>query len=608
MWQAYVTLDGFASDPKPMYEYIEHCMWAKATPEMEIPADRLKRVLCIGVSDATEEGGRVARRLYYSDDFFTSHKLVTLDAGRDPKDFIGIGPSKRYLITALRDHASRSGRAGGGSSTVLFVSTDGEKWQKARFPHGNEIRESGYTVVSATDHSLVVDVKEKDIASGHSFGSLFTSSSDGVEFVKSLDFTHQNKHGIVDYEHLENVDGVMLANVEASKDKLQSRISFDDGSRWSRIKVDRFDGQTCNVDDLEKCSLHLHSVSHLHNLGKVFSSTAPGLVMGVGSVGTYRKSYEECDTWLSVDAGKTWKMVSQDAHKYEFGDQGSILVMAPDEESTDHVKYSWDFGKTWQKLSLGVTTRVKFLTTVPDNTSQKFLLVGLQARQHGNNQHQERVVSIFLDFATQGKRQCGKADFEKWYATTQADKCLMGHKQWYMRRKATADCYVGHKFDDPVGHEDPCECTDHDFECDFGYVADSTGKCVPHGDVPLPPGACVSKTDTYLASSGYRKIPETRAREASTWPRRCANPAATSSRRAGRSARSASSSLPRWLTRCGCRTRRRCWSSWPTAASGCRPTRASAGSSRRPTCPRRRPTRSSSASCRARTSPSAPTS
>lgn len=69
--------------------------------------------------------------------------------------------------------------------------------------------------------------------------------------------------------------------------------------------------------------------------------------MGVGSIGEYLQPYEDCDTFLSTDAGLTWKMISMDAHNYEFGDQGSILVMVNDEESTDTVRFSTDLGRSW---------------------------------------------------------------------------------------------------------------------------------------------------------------------------------------------------------------------------------------------------------------------
>lgn len=41
---------------------------------------------------------------------------------------------------------------------------------------------------------------------------------------------------------------------------------------------------------------------------------------------------------------------------------------------------------------------------------------------------------------------------------------LWALQQWYKRRKPDADCYVGEKFNDPVVHEDKCECTDLDYE------------------------------------------------------------------------------------------------------------------------------------------------
>jgi hypothetical protein len=69
--------------------------------------------------------------------------------------------------------------------------------------------------------------------------------------------------------------------------------------------------------------------------------------MGVGSIGQYLKPYDECDTFLSDDAGLSWKMIRPDAHKYEFGDQGSIMVVANDEEGVDTVRYSTNMGKDW---------------------------------------------------------------------------------------------------------------------------------------------------------------------------------------------------------------------------------------------------------------------
>lgn len=69
--------------------------------------------------------------------------------------------------------------------------------------------------------------------------------------------------------------------------------------------------------------------------------------MGVGSIGQSLSTYEEGDTFLSTDAGLSWKMVAKGAHKYEFGDQGSLLILVDDEQFTSTVKYSLDLGKSW---------------------------------------------------------------------------------------------------------------------------------------------------------------------------------------------------------------------------------------------------------------------
>ena len=69
--------------------------------------------------------------------------------------------------------------------------------------------------------------------------------------------------------------------------------------------------------------------------------------MGVGSIGKQLAPYEECDTFLSTDAGLTWRMARREAHIYEFGDSGSIILAVNDEAMTDTVSYSTDFGGTW---------------------------------------------------------------------------------------------------------------------------------------------------------------------------------------------------------------------------------------------------------------------
>lgn len=133
------------------------------------------------------------------------------------------------------------------------------------------------------------------------------------------------------------------------------------------------------------------------------------------------------------------------------------------------------------KLELGVRVRAMLLTTIPDSTSQKFILLGSLTRKDQNNDG--KYVVIHLDFAPMRSRVCERDDLEKWYARGRSGhECIMGHKasltysldpklhldnalqQWFWRRKAGADCYMGNKFKDPVSHEENCPCTDADYE------------------------------------------------------------------------------------------------------------------------------------------------
>jgi hypothetical protein len=102
-----------------------------------------------------------------------------------------------------------------------------------------------------------------------------------------------------------------------------------------------------------------------HNFGRVFSSPAPGFVMGVGSIGATLQKYDDSGTFLSTKAGVDWTMISPEAHKYEFGDQGSILVIVNDEESVSDLRYSTNLGKSWLvQACMWFTPRLKYIVPI----------------------------------------------------------------------------------------------------------------------------------------------------------------------------------------------------------------------------------------------------
>ena len=123
--------------------------------------------------------------------------------------------------------------------------------------------------------------------------------------------------------------------------------------------------------------------------------------MAVGNVGMSLAPYTESDTFLSRDAGFTWQEVHKDAHLWEFGDSGSIVVMANDEEPTNYVLFSTDEGLTWREYQFSQDKiRVYSIVTIPADTSRKFILFGSYARSAG-------TVAVHLDFSALTGRQCG---------------------------------------------------------------------------------------------------------------------------------------------------------------------------------------------------------
>ncbi|KAG0173404.1 vacuolar protein sorting/targeting protein PEP1 [Apophysomyces sp. BC1034] len=507
--ETYYTLNNF-EELTLLRTHTTACIWTRSNAKFQNAPT--KEVMCVESPKKSGLTGLLdpeSLRLVQSEDFFHTEQPVNFSTGDDVRGVIAVTTVNQFLVAAVKPSPMKP-------DMDLYVSLDGENWHEAVFPVDATVHEKAYTIVQSTSTSILVDVLD----SSANFGTLYKSNSNGTFFVKSLEYTNRNAMGIVDFERVQGVEGIMVANVVVNheqvergnaKKEIQTRMSFDDGATWNGIKnVKNSEGRDMPCSDHE-CTLHMHSVTTPHNNGQVFSSnTAVGVMMGVGNFGRNLLEYDECDTFLSVDGGLSWKMVREGAHKYEFGDMGSVLVLVDDEKFTDHIWWSKDRGNNWQKLDLGVSIRARMLTTDPESTSRNFLIVGGTARSSDSN-----VQAIHLDFTKVHPRQCqmvenddSRSDFEKWFARdlTPGPDCLMGHEQMFYRRKTTSDCYIGRDFQDPVVEMKNCPCLEADYECDYNFQRDANGRCVRIGPDGLTNDQCKSKDDVYLGSSGYRLI------------------------------------------------------------------------------------------------------
>ncbi|KAG6104253.1 vacuolar protein sorting/targeting protein PEP1 [Claviceps sp. LM219 group G6] len=504
--QSKYTIDGF-KNTHHLRVNTAGCWWAKSNPEFttgEAEKDK-SRVLCI-VKESLSFF-RQEQKITVSDSFFAMEDKhiqefePVVDTNKGLTGSLNFAVVKKYILVATSSPRS--------DEMSLYVTDDTLKWHRAMFPkdddhdHSHRINQGAYTVLESTNYSIQVDVMASHPS--RPMGVLFTSNSNGTYFTENVPYTNRNARGNVDFEKISGIQGIFLVNTvengaDLSKRKKEhknvvTQITFDDGRTFSEIKAG------------DK-RLHLHSVTELDNLGRVYSSPAPGLVMGNGNTGSSLGRFKEADLYVSDNAGSTWKKALDGPHKYEFGDSGSILVAIHDSDDANvkEFSYSLDHGDNWKKVPLPDDLSIKpdILTTTQDSTSVKFLLLG-------EKDHAFHMIAINFDGIKE--RTCEDKDMEDWHARTDKDgnpTCVMGHKQTYRRRKKTADCFIKQEFKDPVAQKEDCECTDADFECDYNFKRDPADhtKCIQAGPIPSPDDYCKKHPDgSFEGSSGWRLIP-----------------------------------------------------------------------------------------------------
>ncbi|KAH7329098.1 vacuolar sorting protein [Stachybotrys elegans] len=500
------TIDGFKT-AELLRAFTSGCWWAKTTPEFTTGDDDLdlKRTICI-VKDPFSLF-KEDQRLHISDDFFAIVKdevqefEPNMDTSKGVSGVVNLATVKSFLLVATSSFNS--------DEMALYVTKDTIKWHRAIFPtddshdHSHRLHQEGYTVLESTNYSIQLDLMTSAHPS-NPMGVLFTSNSNGTYFTENIPYTNRNERGRVDFEKISGIQGIFLVNTvdngpevdkDGGKKKIISRITFDDGRTFEPVKAG---------DD----AIHLHAVTDIDNLGRIFSSPAPGLVMGNGNKGDHLDGFGDANLYVSDNAGLAWKQALEGPHKFEFGDSGSILIAVKDSKNADikDFSFSLDHGQNWKSAAFPDKLEVHpvILTTTQDSTSSKFIMIA-------TNDDGYHIIAV--DFDEVVGRTCEDKDMEDWHARVDDDgkpTCIMGHKQTYRRRKKDADCLVRSKFKDPEPKTEDCECTDADFECDFNFQRDpdDASVCKEAGPMVDPDGTCKSKPDgTFQGSSGWRLIP-----------------------------------------------------------------------------------------------------
>ncbi|KAJ1922351.1 vacuolar protein sorting/targeting protein PEP1 [Mycoemilia scoparia] len=449
--------------------------------------------------------------------------------------------------TIIDQHLIMARSVGDGKYLEMHISENGMDVAKAFFPGEKDRLDPAYTVLqpAETGGSLMLHVT-KNMAFGKEWGSIYSSNSNGTYFRISLENVNRNDKGLVDFERIESLEGAALANVVSNakslsrrqlggneKKQLQTMMTMDNGASWHYLKSPIRDSNGHNYNCRTSapssggCALHLHGYTELAEPENIYSgSGAPGIIIGLGNVGSSLGPLHEASTFVSRDGGHVWTEIQKGPYWHVIGDHGALLVLADRIHATDHVLYSTDDGVSWNTLALDLPgnqkINVEMLTSETQGTSRRFLLLG---KLNGSD---PKYTAVQIDLTGTQPRKCmfdpkdeasgrNLDDFELWSPramgrqgeTREDQMCVLGHQVQYFRRIHGKECYIGNEFSQTKMVVKTCQCTENDFECDYNFVRGKSGKCELVPGMQSPRTECIDgKQEYFNISNGYRKIPQ----------------------------------------------------------------------------------------------------
>jgi len=386
----------------------------------------------------------------------SSSEFVRFEHRGDFRSFMAL--SWTGYVTATPDHEQVL--LATNTDDELLISRDGRHFIHAFIPIDGPQSADQYVVYGVDDGAIFVNARAQFSKQPERVGELFVSGDNTEFFTLSLP-GNARQHGSYtglggygDFEKVQSLDGVFVANAYAgSSDKeLQTYITFDMGREWRRLTPPAFDEQglpsTCKP--AQGCFLNLFGLVDQEGaeydasgLGRFYSvPSAVGILFGTGNTGRALDASGPVHTYFSRDAGITWEVVRAGRWAYEIADHGALLALAPRDEATNHLLYTWNEGALWEPCNFTAASapvNIENLITETSFTSQKFLLYGDTKNSNGKTVG----VLISADFSGMHERECTGANSPDTpssdYETFDLEVgCVLGQKTTYVRRKATS--------------------------------------------------------------------------------------------------------------------------------------------------------------------------
>ncbi|TKS92590.1 VPS10 domain-containing receptor [Collichthys lucidus] len=373
-----------------------------------------------------------------------------------------------------------------GNRTKHYVSYRRNEFVQMRFPKYSLPKD--VQIVSTDENQVFLALQEWYQSDTY---NLYQSDPQGVYYSIVLENVRSTKQPeenvLIDILEVRGIKGVFLANQKIDG-KVTTLITYNKGRDWEPLAPPATDMNgkpiSCKAPD---CHLHLHLrwADNPYVSGTVHTKdSAPGLIMGAGNLGSKLVEYKE-EMYITSDCGKTWRQVFEEEHHILYLDHGGVIVAIKDTSIPLKIlKFSIDEGQTW---------------TVHNFTSTSVFVDGLLSEPGDET----LVMTSGSDLRA--------AKFDFWcipHRDTSGEKCIMGQERSFRKRKDTAFCIKGKSYTSALTTK-PCQCSEKDFNCDYGFERSNMEekRCFADfwHDPDSPPEDC-HLGQTYESSTGYRKV------------------------------------------------------------------------------------------------------
>uniref|UniRef100_A0A8C6SCG3 Sortilin-related VPS10 domain containing receptor 2 n=1 Tax=Neogobius melanostomus TaxID=47308 RepID=A0A8C6SCG3_9GOBI len=393
-----------------------------------------------------------------------------------------------------------------GNRTKHYVSYRRNEFVQMRFP--KYALPKDVQIVSTDENQVFLALQEWYQTDTY---NLYQSDPQGVYYALVLENVRQARGVclfliVVVLVQVRGVKGVFLANQKIDG-KVTTVITYNKGRDWEHLTPPATDMNgksiTCKVPD---CHLHLHLrwADNPYVSGTVHTKdSAPGLIMGAGNLGSKLVEYKE-DMYVTSDCGRTWRQVFEEEHHILYLDHGGVIVAIKDTSIPLKIlKFSIDEGRTWTVHNF--TSTSVFVDGLLSEPGDETLVMTV----FGHISYRSDWELVKVDFRQSFPRQCTEEDYESWQLTDlHGEKCIMGQERSFRRRKDSAYCIKGKSYTSVLSTK-PCQCTERDFNCDFGFERSQTEghRCFADFwfDLDAPPDDC-HLGQSYESSTGYRKV------------------------------------------------------------------------------------------------------